>query len=82
MKWLIATVSIAVGVGLGFAVHLIHKQALDQFNNPFRVGHIGKGKQAAAAGRLQQTAGAELYDVVADAPEATNLASSCSSSPT
>lgn len=36
VKWLIATVSIAVGVGLGFAVHLIHKQALDQFNNGVR----------------------------------------------
>ncbi len=35
-KWLIATLSIAVGVGLGFAVHLIHKQALDQFNNGVR----------------------------------------------
>jgi putative ABC transport system permease protein len=36
VKWLIATLSIAVGVGLGFAVHLIHKQALDQFNNGVR----------------------------------------------
>lgn len=36
VKWLIATMSIAVGVGLGFAVHLIHKQALDQFNNGVR----------------------------------------------
>lgn len=36
VKWFIATVSIAVGVGLGFAVHLIHKQALDQFNNGVR----------------------------------------------
>ena len=36
VKWLIATISIAVGVGLGFAVHLIHKQALDQFNNGVR----------------------------------------------
>lgn len=31
-KWLIATLAIAVGVGLGLAVHLIHKQALEQFN--------------------------------------------------
>lgn len=36
VKWLIATLSIAVGVGLGFAVHLIHKHALDQFNNGVR----------------------------------------------
>lgn len=36
VRWLIATVSIAVGVGLGFAVHLIHKQALNQFNNAVR----------------------------------------------
>lgn len=36
VKWLIATLSIAVGVGLGLAVHLIHKQALEQFNNGVR----------------------------------------------
>lgn len=36
VKWLIATLSIAVGVGLGFAVHLIHQQALDQFNSGVR----------------------------------------------
>lgn len=36
VKWLIAMLSIAVGVGLGFAVHLIHKQALDQFNSGVR----------------------------------------------
>lgn len=36
VKWCIATLSIAVGVGLGFAVHLIHQQALDQFNNGVR----------------------------------------------
>ncbi|MCQ8897122.1 ABC transporter permease [Limnobacter humi] len=32
MKWLITTLSIAVGVGLGLAVHLIHQEALAQFN--------------------------------------------------
>ncbi|HEY1058897.1 MAG TPA: ABC transporter permease [Limnobacter sp.] len=32
VKWLITTLSIAVGVGLGLAVHLIHQEALGQFN--------------------------------------------------
>ncbi len=36
VKWLIATLAIAVGVGLGLAVHLIHLQALTQFNSGVR----------------------------------------------
>lgn len=36
LKWLITTLAIALGVGLGFAVHLIHKQALAQFDSGVR----------------------------------------------
>ncbi|HEX4917719.1 MAG TPA: ABC transporter permease [Limnobacter sp.] len=36
MKWGIATLAIAVGVGLGLAVHLIHQHALEQFNSGVR----------------------------------------------
>ena len=35
-KWLIATLSIAIGVGLGLAVHLIHQKALQQFDSGVR----------------------------------------------
>lgn len=36
VKWLISMLAIAVGIGLGLAVHLIHKTALDQFNSGVR----------------------------------------------
>lgn len=36
VKWAISTLAIAVGVGLGLAIHLIHKQALDQFESGVR----------------------------------------------
>lgn len=36
VKWLISTTAIAVGVGLGLAIHLIHQKALDQFDSGVR----------------------------------------------
>lgn len=36
IKWLIATLAIAIGVGLGLAIHLIHQKALDQFDSGVR----------------------------------------------
>ncbi|HEX5486112.1 MAG TPA: FtsX-like permease family protein [Limnobacter sp.] len=36
VKWLVTLLSIAVGVGLGYAVHLIHHQALQQFEAGIR----------------------------------------------
>lgn len=36
VKWLVTLLSIAIGVGLGYAVHLIHHQALQQFESGIR----------------------------------------------
>ncbi|MDH4395173.1 MAG: FtsX-like permease family protein [Limnobacter sp.] len=36
IKWLIATAAIAIGVGLGLAIHLIHQKALEQFDSGVR----------------------------------------------